>query len=444
MKIDRRFLLRGTCQGALAVVGMPFLDCFLDSKGKALAATGRPLPTRFNTFFFGLGLTKQLWIPKAGGKDYEMTGQLKPLEPYRAKLNVFSGLRVPLDDNPNYQHWSGAAAANTGISPTKQSEFDSKTIDQQIADVISHGTRYKSVSASAAGDPKQSYSSLGGANTLPAEASPLSLYTRLFGPGFQDPTKGDWKPDPQIMVQQSVLSAVAENRKDVMKNLSAADKARMDQYFTSVREAELQMIAQQQRPEIQAKVTIPDAPKEMVCNNALPNLRAVTPLMARLGALALATDQTRVFNLSVSEPGSQIFMPGDSLGYHQSTHEEPIDPVLGYQPRVAQYNVDTMELFAMLLKELDAVPEGDGTVLDHSLVFAFTDQSFAKIHAVDGLPIFVAGGASGRMKAGFHVAGDSSPVSRVGLTIQKAMGVSLDVWGKGSMEIRQPYTDLLA
>jgi len=423
---------------------MPFLDCFLDSKGKALAATGRPLPTRFNTFFFGLGLTKQLWIPKTGGKDYEMTGQLKPLEPYRAKFNVFSGLRVPLDDNPNYQHWSGAAAANTGISPTKQSEFDSKTIDQQIADVISHGTRFKSVSASAAGDPKQSYSSLGGANTLPAEASPLSLYTRLFGPGFQDPTKGDWKPDPQIMVQQSVLSAVSENRKDVMKNLGAADKARMEQYFTSVREAELQMAAQLQRPEIQAKVTIPDAPKEMVCNNALPNLRAVTPLMARLGALALATDQTRVFNLSVSEPGSQIFMPGDSLGYHQSTHEEPIDPVLGFQPRVAQYNVDTMELFAMLLKELDAVPEGDGTVLDHSLVFAFTDQSFAKIHAVDGLPIFVAGSASGRMKSGFHVAGDSSPVSRVGLTIQKAMGVSLDVWGKGSMEIRQPYTDLLA
>jgi hypothetical protein len=444
MKLDRRFLLRGTCRGALAVVGMPFLDWFLDSKGKAMAASGRPLPTRFGTYFYGLGLTKQLWIPKNGGRDYEMTSQLKPLEAYRSKINVFSGLRVPLDDNPNYQHWSGAAAAATGISPTKQSEFDSKTIDQQIADVISHGTRFKSVSASAAGDPKQSYSSLGGANTLPAEASPLSLYTRLFGPGFQDPTKGDWKPDPQAMIQQSVLSVVADNRKRVMQNLGPADRARMDQYFTSVREAELQMAAELQRPEIQAKVTIPDAPAEMVCNNALPNLRKVTPIMARLGALALATDQTRVFNLSVSEPGSQIFMPGDSLGYHQSTHEEPIDPVMGYQPRVAQYNVDTMELFAMLLKELDGVPEGDGTVLDHSLVFAFTDQSFAKIHAVDGLPIFVAGGASGRMKSGFHVAGDSSPVSRVGLTIQKAMGVSLDVWGKSSMEVRQPYTDLLA
>src|SRR5439155_8628249 len=83
MKLDRRFLLRGTCQGALAVMALPFLDCFLDSKGKALAATGRPLPARFGTYFYGLGLTKQLWIPKAGGTDYEMTMELKPLEGYR-------------------------------------------------------------------------------------------------------------------------------------------------------------------------------------------------------------------------------------------------------------------------------------------------------------------------------------------------------------------------
>ena len=444
MKLDRRFLLRGTCQGAAALMALPFLDCFLDSKGHALAATGARLPTRFNTFFYGLGLTKQLWVPKASGAEYEMTGQLKPLEAYKKKLNVFSGLRVLIDDNPNFQHWSGVGASATGISPTKASEFDSKTIDQQVADVIARGARFKSVAASASGDAKQSYSSLGGANTLPAEASPLSLYTRLFGPGFQDPSKGDWKPDPQVMLQQSVLSVVADDRKRVMQNLAAGDKARMDQYFTSVREAELQMAAELQRPEIQAKVTIPEAPAEMTVNNALPNLRKSLPIMAKLGALAMATDQTRVFNCSVSEPGSQIFVPGDTLGYHQSTHEEPIDPVLGYQPRVSTYNIDNMELFISFLKEIDSIPEGDGTLLDHSLFFAFTDQSFAKIHAVDGLPIFTAGGASGRMKTGYHIPGDGSAVSRVGLTIQKAMGVSLETWGKGSMETKSPYTELLA
>ena len=122
MKLDRRFLLRGTCQGALAVLGLPFLDCFLDSKGQALAATGRPLPTRFSTYFYGLGLTKQLWVPKTAGKDYEVTEQLAPLQPLRAKINVFSNLRVNVDANPNYQHWSGAGASATGIAPRKISE----------------------------------------------------------------------------------------------------------------------------------------------------------------------------------------------------------------------------------------------------------------------------------------------------------------------------------
>jgi hypothetical protein len=82
----------------------------------------------------------------------------------------------------------------------------------------------------------------------------VSLYTRLFGPGFQDPTKGDWKPDPRIMMQKSVLSAVAEDRKRVMQNLGASDRARMDQYFTSVRQTELQMEAELQRPNIEATV----------------------------------------------------------------------------------------------------------------------------------------------------------------------------------------------
>ena len=444
MKLDRRFLLRGTCRGAAAVMALPFLDCFLDSKGQALAATGERIPTRFNTFFYGLGLTKSLWVPKTAGLNYESTSQLKPLEPFKKKMNVFSGMRVLIDDNPNFQHWSGVGACATGISPTKASEFDSKTIDQTVADVISRGTRFKSVAASCAGDPKQSYSSLGGANSLPAEASPLSLYTRLFGPGFQDPSKGDWKPDPQVMIQQSVLSVVADDRKRAMMNLGAADRARMEQYFTSVREAELQMAAELQRPEIVAKVEIPSSPDDMLCNNALPNLRKVTPIMGRLGALAMATDQTRVFNLSISNPQSQIFVPGDSLGYHESTHEEPVDPVLGYQPRVANYNLATMELFAAYLKELDGITEGDGTLLDHMLVFAATDQSYAKIHSVDGLPLLVAGTANGKMKSGYHIDGASEPVSRVGITALKAMGVGLESWGKGGMETRSPYTELLA
>jgi hypothetical protein len=444
MKFNRRTLLRGTCNGAVAVMGLPFLDGFLNSKGQA-QSNGRPLPTRFNTFFWGCGLTASLWIPKKPGRDWEVTPQLKPLEVFRKKLNLFSGLRCPLDSKPNGQHWSGLAAAITGIAPFKQGEFESSTLDQQVAEVISKGARFRSVSASASGDPKQSYSSLGGSNLLRSEETPLSLYTRLFGPGFQDPTKGDWKPDPRILLQKSVLSAVAEDRKRVMQQLGAADKARMDQYFTSVRQMEQQMEAQLHRPNIEAAVTVPEAPSaNLEVNNASPNLRVITPLMARLGAIALATDQTRVFNLSVSSPQNAMFVPGDPLGFHQSTHEEPVDPKLGYQPRVHEYNVASMELYAAFLRELDAIKEGDGTLLDHSVVLAFTDQSYARIHSVDGLPLLVAGGANGRLKTGYHIPGDNSPVSRVGLTLQKALGVSVDNWGRESLQVKTPYTELLA
>ena len=444
MKLTRRSVLRGSCQGALAVMGLPFLDCFLNNKGQA-QTNGRPLPTRFNTYFWGCGLTHKLWIPKTAGTGWEMTVQMKPLEPYRKKMNLFSGLRVPLDSKPNGQHWSGLAAAATGIAPSRQGEFESATIDQQVAAVIGKGVRFRSVSAASSGDPRQSYSSLGGSNALPSEPTPLSLYTRLFGPGFQDPTKGDWKPDPRIMMQKSVLSAVAEDRHRIMQNLGASDRARMEQYFTSVRQTELQMEAELQRPTIEAKVVIPDAPsKDIVANNAWPNLQVVTPMMARLGAIALATDQTRVFNLSVSTPQNSMFKPGDPLGFHQSTHEEPVDPKLGYQPRVSEYNIASMQLFAAFLKELDEIPEGDGTLLDHSVVMAFTDQSYARIHSVDGLPVLVAGGANGRLKTGYHIAADNSPVSRVGLTLQKALGVAVDSWGRESLQVRSPYTELLA
>lgn len=445
MKLNRRFLLRGMINGTAAAVALPFLDCFLDSKGKALAATGENIPTRFGTYFWGCGLTKQMWVPKTTGKNWEITPQLKPLESIKDKINVFSNFRIPFDDNPNYQHWSGVAAAATGISPTKNGQFDSETIDQQIAGVISRGARYKSIAASAAGNAKESYSSLGGLNTLPAEPSPLSLYTRLFGPGFQDPSSPDWKPDPKIMLQKSVLSVVADDRKRAMMHLGAADKSRMDQYFTSLRELEIQMNTQLVRPKLTAKVQIPEAPAhDIPVNNSLSNIKTILPMMAKFAAIAYATDQTRVFNISVSEPASQIFVPGDSLGYHQSTHEEPIDPVLGYQIRVHEYNVESMKLFALFLNELNNVREGDGTLLDNSLTFAFTDQSYAKIHAVDGLPMFTAGNAGGKMKSGYHIDGNNSPVSRVGLTIHRAMNTGIDTWGINSMETKNQFSELLA
>ena len=102
-----------------------------------------------------------------------------------------------------------------------------------------------------------------------------------------------------------------------------------------------------------------------------------------------------------------------------------------------------MEGFAALVGALDAIKEGDGTLLDHSLVLAYTDTSNAKLHAVDGIPMFLAGSASGRMKTGIHFAGASSTVARVGMTIQQAMGLSVDHWGTDSNMTNKPISEIM-
>jgi hypothetical protein len=137
-------------------------------------------------------------------------------------------------------------------------------------------------------------------------------------------------------------------------------------------------------------------------------------------------------------------MPGDSRPFHQSTHEEPVDESVGYQPVTSKFSTYSMEGFSTLLAALDGVKEGNGTLLDHSLVLAYTDTSNAKLHAVDGIPMILAGSASGRMKTGIHYAGTSTTVARVGLTVQQAMGLSVDRWGTDSNMTNKPISEIMA
>ena len=442
MSFNRRSLLRGMFQGSAAMVALPLLDCFLDGNGTALA-DGKPIPVRFGTFFWGCGLTKILSQPKSTGLNYEDMPQLESLKPYKAKFNFLSGYRAYVDRKANIQHWSGNAAISTGIAPSNDTQYDAETIDQTIAKAIGKGSRFRSIEIACSGNKRESYSSLGGANSNPPEATPKELYTRLFGPGFQD-GKGEWKPDPEVMLQQSVLSVVAEDRKRLMAAVGASDKARLEQYFTSLREVENTMAVELTRPEIIAEVTIPGMPEGMTVNKSVPVLLKTTPVFSQLLAIGLATNQTRVFNMALTEPANTMFLPGDSHVFHQATHEEPIDEKLGYQPITSRFSTYSMECFASLLAALDAVKEGDGTLLDHSLVMAYTDTSNAKLHAIDGIPMFLAGNANGKVKTGMHIAGNSETTSRVGLTVQRAMGMAVDAWGAESNRTNKPISEVLA
>ena len=132
------------------------------------------------------------------------------------------------------------------------------------------------------------------------------------------------------------------------------------------------------------------------------------------------------------------------MSFHQLTHEEPVDPKLGYQPQSTFFIEKSIAAYGTLLQKMAAVKEGDRTLLDNSLVLATSESNFAKLHTIENLPILVAGTGGGKWKSGQHIAGKGDPSSRVGLTIQQALGMPVDSWGSDAMKTSKPFTEVLA
>ena len=238
---SRREVLRGALGGAAITVGMPFIDAALNESGTALAS-GAPLPIRFGTWFWGLGHTPGRAIEARKGTDFRFIDECVSLEPFRDKyINYFSAFNAPLDGAASRVHYTGWVAAKTGTVPVSFTGMPAPTLDTIVADTIGNGARFKSIEVSCTGNPKDSYSYGAASSHNAGEVSPLQLYKRLFGPEFRDPNSATFEPDPSIMLRQSVLSAVTEQRQDLLRNIGTSDKARLDQYFTSIREMENQL-----------------------------------------------------------------------------------------------------------------------------------------------------------------------------------------------------------
>ena len=445
----RRSLLSGMLRGTAVAVGIPILDRFLNGSG-TVYADGTKLPVRFGTYFWGLGLTDTptggtRWVPSKTGFGYEIMPELEALRPVKDKVSVFSGFRAIGDGRPNLVHWSGHASILSGVAPAVTGRFDAPSFDTTIADAIGTSTRFKviDIDASASRQPV-SYSTRTGLTFAMPETAPLALYTKLFGSGFQDPNSDDWTPDPSIMLRQSVLSAIKDQRQALMANVGKSDQVKLDQYFTSVREMENQLAIQLQKPEKREACVVPGAPKETPRSAAVDSVRANTKAMAKLLALGLACNQTRVFNFVHTAGISETYVPGESKIYHQITHDEPTDAKLGYQPETSRLAGLVMQAFGDFLVELDAVKEGEGTLLDNCLIMAFSDTGYAKIHSIENIPMFLAGKAGGRHKAGQHIHATGESVTRVSLTAQQLVGAPVGEFGTGSMRTSRPFTEIMA
>ncbi len=438
----RREILRGTVGGAAISVALPFLDCFLDNHGQALAS-GAPLPVRFGTWFWSMGHTPNHAVsPKTD--QLAFLEECKALTPHTKHINYFGQFNSPLDGRPNHVHHTGWVTCRTGTAPALPGDIPDPTIDVLVSDAIGGNSRFRNIDVTCTGNSRDTFTARNTHSRSGAEASPAALYARIFGADFADPNSADFKPDPDLMLQQSVLSGITDQRQRFEQRLGAGDKARIDEYFTSIRQLENQLVLQQQKPMAADACRVPKAPAELPAGYELPSIQANHDALAKILAMAVACNQTRVFNLAFSNALSSVRRPGTAYTHHTLTHEEAVDQNLGYQPEAFWFNCRVMEALAGFIDVFATTREGSGTLLDNTLIFAHAETSYAKIHAVDNIPVMMIGTAGGRLKTGKHIVGNGDPISRVGLTAMQVMGLTIEKWGTGSLQTSKPITEILS
>lgn len=445
--LSRRRVLRGLLDGVAVTVGLPFLDCMLDTNGRALAATGASLPVCFGTWFYGCGLNPGRWEPATSGPGYQFGVELAALAPFRDHVNVYSRMSALLDGRPPAAHTVATAVLMQGTAPpTAEHPMNpGPTFDTLIADTIGAHTRFRSIEVSCTGSPNSSHSKRAGTAMNPSEVSPLALYQRVFGPQFTDPNAAGFTPDPAVMARRSVLSGVADQARSLQRQLGAADRAHLDEYFTSLRELEQQLDLQLARPAPLAGCTRAERPPQTPVGCEVGEVMENHRLFARILAHAVACDQTRVFNVLVTDGLSQLRFAGEANTHHLYTHEDPIDARLGYQPNVAKFYPVLLGMFGTFLTELTRMREGGHALLDRMVVLNYTDSGYAKNHTTDNVPLLTAGSAGGRMKTGIHyAAGKADPLTRMSFTLQHVMGVPVASYGTESNQTSRLITEVLA
>jgi hypothetical protein len=441
--LDRRRVLRGLLNGGAVTVGLPLLNCFLNGNGNALA-DGKPMPIRYGTWFWGLGMTQSVFVPKKTGANYDLPEEIVAFKPIQQHMNLLTNFTAYRDNNENLCHYSGWIITRSGSAPKGRDDKPAETFDITISNEIGRTTRFKTLTATATGDVRNTFSYENATTETVPEFSPLAFYQRVFGPDFQDPNAPEFKPNPKIMVRKSVLSGVMGDVKTLSPRLGAEDKARLDQYFTGLRHLERQFDQQLTRPEPIASCKAPKAIEaDMPPGRETTLLGKRHNLMTDLMVMAVACDQTRVFNMAFSAAGADTVKVGYEKPHHTTTHEERIDDVLGYQKEVSWFTRRSMEAWAYYVEAFTKVKEGDGTLLDNCFITADSDHGYARIHSLDGMAMFTAGRAGGRVKTGLHIDGGTTPTTRLSYTAMRLMGVNTPTFGTKSNQTSKEIGEIL-
>ena len=424
--MDRRTVLKGLLGGAAITVGLPPLEAMFNANGTALA-DGGALPRRFVLWFWANGMLPERWTPEAAGfgDEWQLSEQLLPLAPVKHRIAVVTGTEVRLPNR--IPHWSGTGGILSGRDPDGEEgdwTFTGPTIDQILAQEIGGETRFRSLEVGMR--PGGGVSFNGPNSRNPFEDGPAEFFERIFGAGFTAPGE-EVMVDPRVGLRRSVLDAVMEQTAELESRVGTSDKQRLDQHLSGIRDLELRLARMEDDPPNLASCQRPDEPQ---ANESFESLLERGRIMGELSAMALACDQTRVLSYAHSGPVDNYVYPGISDGHHRLTHDEP-EP----QEGVHDVTVQIMGELAGFIGKLDAIVEGDGTMLDNLALLATSGVSLARTHALDEYPLILAGSACGALKQDVHYRSSTREnASKVMLTVIRAMGLNPASFGEGDTE----------
>jgi Protein of unknown function (DUF1552) len=397
--LPRRTFLRGVG----VTIALPFLESMVPAATAFGQSAARPR-TRLGCIYFPHGAIMNKWTPTTEGTGFEFSEILQPLKPFQDRINVISDLRHAL------AYGSGATANHNRSAASFLSGAFAKvgaqaqlgiTLDQAAAQKIGQDTPLPSIELMIEGTSlncgdglscsyRDTISWQGPTSPLPMQNNPQVVFERLFGDGNTAAQRTSRRQQ-----SLSLLDSVTEEASTLQRKLPTADRTRLDQYLSDVREIERRV--EQAGAQMSDDLPVPTAP-----TGVPSDVEEHIKLMFDLQVLAWQAEITRVSTLLLAKELSNAVYPKSSIrdAFHILSHHSNVQE---NKERFAVLNRYHVTLFAYFLEKLRSTPDGDGNLLDHSMVLYGSGMSDGNQHNHTDLPIILAGGASGRLKGGRHL-----------------------------------------